>query len=274
MKVKMKHNKKRNTAFLYEVLVRQITKCVLEEDNKERKYLLSLMKKYFSKGTPLSEELSLYRSVLECEKHNQIFIERVISESKTRYASLSRDRIFSEQSQLISVLNKKYGKDVYNSQVPNYRNLATLSAIFNNSTPVKTKVLLERNLVNDLASVEDEPPQHELMGSSVLLKEVMKGYNEKYSNLYEEQKCLLNAFILSLSDDGLSLKAFLNEELSRLKKIINESLKLQEIQADPQMKNNTQQVVKLFESFKTKPVDQTMLEQILKIQTLAREVQS
>ena len=34
----MKHNKKRNTAFLYECLVKELTKCVLREDKKRQNF--------------------------------------------------------------------------------------------------------------------------------------------------------------------------------------------------------------------------------------------
>ena len=57
MKIKMKHNKKRNTAFLYEALVRQMTKHVLEENSKAREEVLSLVRSFFAKGKPLAEEL-------------------------------------------------------------------------------------------------------------------------------------------------------------------------------------------------------------------------
>jgi len=274
MKVKVKHNKKRNTAFLYEALVRRVTKCVLEEERHEKGELVSLIRRFFSKGSPLSEELSLYQAVLEAERKHPIFIERVMAESKSRYIALDKDDIFSEQSRLISKINRKYGKDFYETRIPNYRHLATISAIFNNSLPVKHKVLLERNLVNELTSAALLEQEHELMGSPVLFREVMKKFNTKYVDLFEEQKCLLNAFMVSLSDEGLSLKAFLNEELVRLRGVIEESLELPEVKSDPIMLENTQQVLKKFEHFRKVPVDPAMLEQVLKIQRLAREVQT
>ena len=35
--MKLKHNKKRNTAFLYEILVRQLTKSIIDKNNDEKK---------------------------------------------------------------------------------------------------------------------------------------------------------------------------------------------------------------------------------------------
>jgi len=273
MKVKISHNKKRNTAFLYETLVRYVTKCVLEEQSEQKKEITSVVRRFFTKGTPLYEELKLYKSVLECTNTSPKMVERVVVESKRRYDKLDKKKIFSEQSKLIGVLNRKYGRGFYDCFIPNYKSLASVSAIFNDSIPVKTKVLLEQNLVQSLSSAHPPAEQHEMMGSNILTKQFIEKFNDKYGRLYEEQKCLLNAFILSLSDDGLSLRAFLNEELGRLKKIITESKNLREIEGDPTMLKNTERVLTLFENFKKKAIDAVMLENVLKIQTLAREIQ-
>ena len=275
MKIKMNHNKKRNTAFLYEALVRHMTKCVLEEQHSQKDQIYSLIKTFFAKGSILNEELKLFKSVLSCsgEKASASTIEKVISEAKRRYDKLDKEEIFTEQSKLIRVVNKKYGKSFYNCFIPNYKDIASISAIFNDSVPVKSKILLEQSLVKSLSQHELLKEEHELAGSNILMKSFITKFNDKYDNLHEEQKCFLNAFILSLSDDGLSMKAFLNEELGRLKKVITESKETDEIKNDSVMLENTNKVLALFEGFRTKPMTSASLEQVLKIQNLAREVQ-
>ena len=39
MKIKMRHNKKRNTAFIYEALISELTKCSLSKNEKKSKPL-------------------------------------------------------------------------------------------------------------------------------------------------------------------------------------------------------------------------------------------
>ena len=225
MKLKINHNKKRNTAFLYEALVRYMTKSVLEEQPEQKKQVTALVRRFFSKGTPLYEEMKLYKSVLGCTNTKPEMIERVVVESKRRYDKLNKKEIFTEQSKLIAVLNRKYGREFYDCFIPNYKNIASVAAIFNDTIPVKQKVLLEQKLISSLSSTQPAEKPHELMGSNVLTRQFIQKFNDKYGQLHEEQKCLLNAFILSLSDDGLSLRAFLNEELARLKKIVVEAIK-------------------------------------------------
>lgn len=275
MKIKMKHNKKRNTAFLYEALVRQMTKQVLEENDKGREEIVSIIKHFFTKGRPLAEELKLYRTVINSSQVKPSILEKIIAETKNNHSRLNHNDIFDQQGKLISVINRKFGKDFYNSPVPDYRNLASIAAIFNTNTPIRTKVLLENNLIKVLSESPAVATDHgEMSGTSVLMNTFLGKFNDKYDNLLEEQKCLLNTYIISMADDGLSMKAFLNEEISRLESIIKESLKMQELQADEDMKKGTHKVLSLIEELKSKPVSQEDLSILLKIQTLAREVQS
>ena len=61
----MKHNKKRNTAFLYESLVKELTKAVIRQEENKKKKILELIKESFMKGSVLNEDLNLYKSILE-----------------------------------------------------------------------------------------------------------------------------------------------------------------------------------------------------------------
>jgi hypothetical protein len=48
MSTKIKHNKKRNTIFLYEALVRELTKATVEKNPRRRKTILNIVKEHFS----------------------------------------------------------------------------------------------------------------------------------------------------------------------------------------------------------------------------------
>ena len=47
-KMKVKYNKKRNTAFLYETLVKELTKAVVNKDNSKRAIILGILKEHYS----------------------------------------------------------------------------------------------------------------------------------------------------------------------------------------------------------------------------------
>ena len=58
---KTKHNKKRNTAFLYEALVREMTKAVVSQDKERKNNIVDILKESFSSSKILGRELKLYQ---------------------------------------------------------------------------------------------------------------------------------------------------------------------------------------------------------------------
>ena len=59
--MKFRHNKKRNTAFLFEALIREVTKAVAEGNKKREAKIIKIIKEHFSKSTELSKELKIYK---------------------------------------------------------------------------------------------------------------------------------------------------------------------------------------------------------------------
>ena len=58
--MRVKHNKKRNTAFLYESLIKELTKAIVRgQDNKKQK-ILEIIKKHFNSNSSLKKELEIY----------------------------------------------------------------------------------------------------------------------------------------------------------------------------------------------------------------------
>ena len=63
--MKQKHNKKRNTAFIYESLIKEITKSIIQKNDKNKIKTLKILKKYFSPNSVLKKELEIYQSLYE-----------------------------------------------------------------------------------------------------------------------------------------------------------------------------------------------------------------
>ena len=74
---KTKHNKKRNTAFLYEALIREATKYIVEGNKTKEKIVLLILKEHFTKGV-LADELSLYNQVTESNDLDAITAEKLL----------------------------------------------------------------------------------------------------------------------------------------------------------------------------------------------------
>ena len=275
--MRFKHNKKRNTAFLYETLLKEMSRAVVKGDEGRKKKILSILKEFFSQGRVLRKELDLYKFLYETRKVDIYTAERIIQEARKDYSSLNLKEVFNAQTALINSINKKLSKSVFQAFVPNYRSLATISQIFSQDMPAKSRVLLERKIISVMTASPKEESRMTSMPKvdDLAYKTFINKFNDKYgSDLLGEQRDLLTRYIMSMSDNGASLKVFLNEELGRLKKELKSSLESDEIRDDELISEKVKQVSQLLESFSQKKIDGSMVEKILRVQAFVGEIHS
>ena len=272
---KLKHNKKRNTAFLYEALVRELTKAIIRKDVKYKKKIALTIKESFGKTTELKKELDLYKSLQENQNLKPYLAEKLIYEVRAQYKKINKKKIFNEQSNLINKINRTLSKRVFSHYVPNYKNIATIYQVFNDELLPKKRVLLEDTMLGWLTGKEKENEGDFPTINNLVIKRFVENFNDQYNSiLLREQKELLQKYIFSFADNGIEFKLFLNEELSRLKKIIKKGITVEEIKNDPDMGRRSKEVLKLMETFKEAPVCAGMIKKIIKIQNLVSEIQS
>lgn len=269
-----RHNKKRNTAFLYETLVREVVKQTIAKDFDRRDKAIAILKECFSKNRTLGKELDLYKTLSQSQKLNPLPAEKLIQEVKKEYKKLDSKEIFNEQSVVIGKINKTLSSGVYSNFVPNYKDLATLSQIFGDDVSAKSRVLLEEHVLRKLTSSKDMlKEEKEIKVSRLVVKTFVNKFNKQYGGeLLEEQRTLLNKYVMSFMNNGVEFKFHLNEELGRLKEKLEESLKIEEIKNDEQMSNKMSMIINYLEGVNEKPVNKESLQQILKIQTLIQEI--
>ena len=270
--MKFKHNKKRNTAFLFETLVRELTKTVVEKDQKKKSSILSLIKEFFSKDKILNRELSLYKTLVSEQKLTTRVAEKLLNEVKKEYDKLDAKEIFNEQSRLIKKMNSIFEKKVFSNFVPHYKSLATINQIFNADIPLKKKVLLEEQMIGIMSSTTEEKKEAEQKPiDNLVLKTFTNKFNSVYSEtLLEEQQTLLNKYMTSFADNGVELKLYLNEELGRLKESLQTKISLKEIK-DVSLRDKTSLVLEKIDSFRKIKVDLELVKNVLRIQSLVSE---
>jgi len=271
-----KHNKKRNTAFLYESLIREMTRAVLGKDLNKKEVVVDIIKTAFGTGTGLREELECYRSLLESFQLNSRGAEKLIFFVKEKHSQIDKKQLFNEQTRLINLVNKQLQKGVFANFVPNYKDLANVYQIFNNQGAPHRKVLLEERLHSRLTATRKQPTQNLLQPvDNLVYKTFVRKFNEKYSGtLLQEQELLLNKFILSFADNGLDFKVFVNEEVGRLKQTLRGALRSEEILTDVDLTDKTRQVIDLLESFKDKEITSEIVKKLLTVQNLVSEIKA
>tara|TARA_R100000008_G_scaffold18554_2_gene9413 strand:- start:4575 stop:5390 length:816 start_codon:yes stop_codon:yes gene_type:complete len=270
--MKLNHNKKRNTAFLYEVLISELTKSSLNNRQELQETIVKVLKEYFSKGKILAEELKLYKEFENLQGYNKEIISKIISEALKTREKLNNKDIFNEQTKLIGAINKLIGKHSFENFVPNYKNLATIYQIFNEKTPIKSRVILENNLIQSIVN-DSKPAVTENMEkvSKAVYKIFTNKFNKKYTNLNEGQKTLLKLYIESVRDGGLELKSYINEELNEVKETINSYI----AEADAEgMRNALEEVKKEIASFKGQYISEEILKKLLSMQSLKEEIKN
>ena len=271
--MRLKHNKKRNTAFVYEALVRELTKSIVKNNKNKQMKIVSIMKEHFAKGTELNKELGLYKSVYETRDIEKRLAEKIVVEAKKNYQVLDKRNIFREQSALINKINKTLSKNLYNTFVPNYKNIATVYSIFQEALPVKDRVLLEENIIQQMSESCEAPQEEQLPIDNIVYGTFVNKFNEEYSGrLSENQKCLLQKYISSFSDNGIELKYYLNEEIGSLKAQLVECKKDKDIINDNGIKDKIDKVYSILESYKEKEIDLDLVEVVLRTQEFLEEI--
>lgn len=271
----MKHNKKRNTAFLYEVLLREGTKAIIDRNITRMELIKKIIFEHFSSKTELYKELALFKSLKE-NSVEEPYAEKFVREVEARYDKLDKTKIFNEQTSLIKVLNKMLGAGTFNSFIPNYKDLATMTQMFNPLTPIKEKILLEQKIIDKIKIVKEEKQETVMQPSDNLLyKTYIKNFNQKYTSLLKEQKELLTKFAGTFSNDDIELKVYLNEEIGRLISEVNNSLEKEDIKNDQETFEKTKKTIGFLESIKeSKEITPELLQKIMKLQQFVHEVNS
>ena len=270
--MKVRHNKKRNTAFVYEALLREATVAILKNEHERKDKAISIIKKHFNGDSILRKDLDCYRSLYENQNLDRLTCEKILREVKIQQRLIDPEGLFKQQTELIHDVNKELEPSTFNNFVPNYRTLATISQIFSSKISPKNQVILEneiiRNMLNEGKIVNNTGPI-----DNVVYKTFVEKFNKKYENgLLEEQKQLLTHYIASFADNGVELKFYLNEEIGRLKTRLEQAKEIEEIKLDKDMLDKTNQVIEKLNSFSQQNINEELLTTVLKAQSLVKEL--
>jgi len=269
--MKFKHNKKRNTFFLFEALIREMTKCTVKEEIEKKDKILVLVREFFKKGTILSKELKLYKAMLEHKSLDINTASRFLHEVKKDHQKLDSKEVFGQQTRLINKINKTISKNVFENFVPSYKDAATIYQFFHdNDLAAKSRLVLETRVADLLTEQKTTGEVKFPKIDNLAFKTFLQKYNSTYSkDLLSEQKELLGKYITSFSDNGLQLKIYLNEEVGRLRESIES--RLSEM-PDDTLNKKLQEVLKVVDEFKGREIDSGLVKKVLNIQNLLGEL--
>ena len=223
-----KHSKIRNTGILFELLTRQITVDVLNND--EKAAAAKILKEFFNKKTQLGKEYELYR-VLTTENYtSEIKANHLVDAVVKARQKLNSSQLKREKYNLIKEIKKNYNvSDFFMSRIPNYKVNASIYKIFDvdyDSNPAAetesrytiVEHVTRKQITNkkkDKELVEGYKKQEKdlrLLAYGILVEK----FNKKYRSLSKQQKKLLKEYINNISNTN-SLKEFIESETIRVK---------------------------------------------------------
>ena len=270
--MKFKHNKKRNSAFVYEALIREATVATMKNDTQRKETAVRLVKKHFKAGSLLRKDLECYRSLYENQNLDRITCEKILREVKIQKRLIDPNGLFKQQTDLIRDVNMELSPTSFNNFVPNYKTLATIAQIFSDKISPKDQVILENAIVRNMGELMTEQKVITPI-DNVVYKTFVNKFNSKYADeLLDEQKELLGYYISSFMDNALQLKMFLNEEVTRLKAKLEKAKDVDEIKSDGEMLNKTNQVIEKLNSYSKETISEEVLMTVMRTQALVKEI--
>ena len=132
-----------------------------------------------------------------------------------------------------------------------YRNLKKVIENLTDAEELLTDPEMKEMAQQEIQELKSEKEIMEHI-DSIAYKTFTNKFNKSYAGkLHEEQKKVVSRYIFSVSDNGVSLKTYLNEEIERLRQRVENSLKLKEVSSDEQMIEKTNQVLQFLDSLKS-----------------------
>ena len=256
------HNKKRNTALLYEFLVRTISAALVEGNKKKSSTALRILRRYYKPGTQLYKEFRLFNALVKTTVSSDAVSSSILSEAKAAAATADLAALDREKSLLIRSINHMIkDENFYDQPVNEYRMYATIQTLLNEwrkpagtgdiAAMAKYEDMLRAWLVSEKKAadhtVSDDTPGE----SRLLMKVMMKKLNEKYStSLNSDQREIIRSYAFSAAnDDQTTIKRKLSEVRNGL---------IESVDAYVQTHSDNEYIVKKLLDVKDKMLSETL----------------
>ena len=229
----LKHSKYKNTAILFEMLVRKLTSETLTSD---KTVTVEIIKKYFGKNTVLSKELQLYNSLIKESFKSEAQTLEFIRSCKAAHTKLNKSTLRRQRYNLVKEISENFDfQKISKIRINNYKELASVYKIFEYNDSDNPKEILEcKNVIvehmSSIKNVSDKKnivlekyKKHDKDVRLLAYKLLVDKFNKKYSTLDENQKQVLNKYIVHVNDTE-SLKLYLESILPNIKNELKEQV--------------------------------------------------
>jgi hypothetical protein len=228
---KIKHSKFKNTGFIFELLVRQITSEIMSANKSVAEKIL---KEHFNSKKELSKELKLYQYLINEKYNSESKAEQFINTILEARKKLDETKLTREKYNLVKEIKETYNLDEFiKSPISNYKTLASIYKIFETVTSdeqfdptdvVSSRFTIAENIINSSIQNKDAKIKDMVLEEyrkqdedlrAVSYKLLIESFNNKYKNLTNEQKSLLREYINNINNTG-KLNEYVSNEVTNL----------------------------------------------------------
>ena len=228
---KIKHSKFKNTGFIFELLVRQITAEIMSAN---KSIAEKILKEHFNSKKELSKELKLYQYLINEKYNSESKAEQFINTILEARKKIDEKKLTKEKYNLIKEIKETYNLDEFiKSPISNYKTLASIYKIFEVATTgeqydptdiVSSRFTIAENIINTSIQNKDAKIKDAVLEEyrkqdedlrAVSYKLLVESFNNKYKNLTAEQKSLLREYINNINNTG-KLNEYVATEVTNL----------------------------------------------------------
>jgi len=234
---KIKHSKFKNTAILFELLVRQVTADILKgtEHSKANK----ILRTFFKEETELGKELKLYNLLMNEIAKDSVTADRIVETILKARTRIRGDKLGAQKYNLIKEIKTNYPIDDFlRGKISNYKLMASIYKLFESCSVedsdtadlIQNREIICESLLRSGPKEKSTEEKDKLIESyekqtndlKVLShKLLVDSFNKKYSSFNTKQKVLLREFINNVSNTN-SLKAYINAEIPNIQSQLQE----------------------------------------------------
>lgn len=230
-----KHSKHKNVGILFELLTKHVVNDILCN---KKSPAINIIKRNFKPGSELSKELILYKNILEFNKKEKSFATKYLDIMINERHSLDALKLRKEKYKLLGDIKESFKGDegFFNSRIPNYKLLASIYKLFENSSAGSPneyancyEIIVETitspppdttKMSEAMKIWENQPDEIKQMAFSLIIEK----FNVKYKVLKENQRILIGKFI-NENPDSPEFKDFILNECKTIRTQLSSIIK-------------------------------------------------
>jgi hypothetical protein len=250
--MKVKHSKYKNTGILFELLTRQLTSDTIAGTQPKA---LSFLQNHFNSKSELLKEYKIYHTLVTQKYNKDSQATMLINTLLEAHGKLNKSQLRREKYNLIKEIKDTYNvNDFFKAKINDYKVMASIFNLLENKTASPLSIVNSKiNILEHITRKQTPTNKKDIVLENynkqdsdtrlLTYKILLEKFNDKYSDLQDNQKTLLKEYVNSVTNSP-SLKSYINQEIKEVKSILGKYSKKVEDKAVAVKINETKGMIK------------------------------